>query len=410
MGLTRMMRLLLALTCITAEASLTTSGAQSAPGQPPELNFEAVFRSVLTLVTFSAEGRELSQGSGFLLASGRVVTNRHVVEGARIVEVKDNRGVLLASFGYAEAVSITSDVVILPAVSQHQGGLLLAASQPRVGERIFALGSPLGLSNTVSDGLVGAIRDDLGAQMLQITAPISPGSSGGPIINLRGEVVGVATSSIRAGQNVNFAVPANIVAALASSPVDRIPFPPRSAVSTTQAPLPVPIERPAKRPSLTESLPATPVGWVDEKEFRIHLMGCFADGILDTSVCVVDLEKKQNSQSKVTIGIESPRLTSPQGGEATATGAWVGTEQYIRFNPAVEYYVILGRLRTYLVFPTRWREGASYQVSLTVYGGESELRKFWSGRKVRSYTFNPQTIQFIDATQDLITKKIFGVS
>src|SRR5439155_24690357 len=82
------------------------------------------------------------------------------------------------------------------------------------------IGNPLGLEGTVSDGLVSAVRDvpELG-RMLQITAPVSPGSSGGPVVNMKGQVVGITRGLLKGGQNLNFAVPGDLVARLRSGPL-----------------------------------------------------------------------------------------------------------------------------------------------------------------------------------------------
>ena len=147
-------------------------------------------------------------GSGFFAGkSGNIVTNFHVIRGA------------------AEAVVVTADKVehkdvTVIAVDKardlavlHIGGgshqpLSLGDSQAAaVGERVIAIGNPLGFGDTISDGLLSGIRDFEGIGILQISAPISPGSSGGPVLNDRGEVIGISTFVVSQGQNLNFAVP-----------------------------------------------------------------------------------------------------------------------------------------------------------------------------------------------------------
>jgi S1-C subfamily serine protease len=85
------------------------------------------------------------------------------------------------------------------------------------------LGSPLGLEHTVTEGLVSAIRTvrDRG-EFLQISAPIAPGSSGGPVVNMKGQVIGIATFQVR-GQNINFAVPGYRILALRDGPTRPLP-------------------------------------------------------------------------------------------------------------------------------------------------------------------------------------------
>jgi hypothetical protein len=80
-----------------------------------------------------------------------------------------------------------------------------------VGQRVIAVGSPQGLENTVSDGILSAIREYDSVRYLQITAPISPGSSGGPVLDSNGHMIGVASFQFEKGQNLDFAVPAEYV-------------------------------------------------------------------------------------------------------------------------------------------------------------------------------------------------------
>ncbi|HWC89158.1 MAG TPA: trypsin-like peptidase domain-containing protein, partial [Pirellulales bacterium] len=168
-------------------------------------------------------------GSGFIAnADGTVVTNHHVIEGAATAEVifKDGRKARVRG---VRADLPDKDVAVLsiePPSGRPLRPLKIAAGLPRKGEQVVAFGAPLGFSFTASDGLISAIRN--GAELnsefrgigfkldydprvtwLQTTAPISRGNSGGPLVNLRGEVVGLNTLSIpELGQNLNFAVSA----------------------------------------------------------------------------------------------------------------------------------------------------------------------------------------------------------
>jgi hypothetical protein len=93
--------------------------------------------------------------------------------------------------------------------------LSMTISIPEVGERVAVIGSPLGLERTVSDGIVSAVREiPTFGNIYQITAPISPGSSGSPVVNMKGEIIGVATFQYAEGQNLNFAIPAQRITKL----------------------------------------------------------------------------------------------------------------------------------------------------------------------------------------------------
>jgi tetratricopeptide (TPR) repeat protein len=167
--------------------------------------------AVVAVVTYDNKGKPLAQGSGFFIAPNRIITNRHVVEDASDAEVKTANGKSYRVLGIM-AVDVEGDLVMLlvngPAVAQ-VNPLTVIRGLPQEGERIFVIGNPLGLEGTVSDGLVSSVRAiaNFGA-IIQITAPISSGSSGSPVINLRGQVVGVATLQSTKGQNLNFAMPA----------------------------------------------------------------------------------------------------------------------------------------------------------------------------------------------------------
>ena len=172
---------------------------------------------VITLVTYDHKNRELSQGSGFVLSGdGLAATNFHVLQDAYRAEATLGDGRLyhvLRVHGF----SVDRDLVVFQLGRMRAGRLerpsglhslaLGGSSGLRVGDRIATISSPKGLANTVSDGLVSGIRDDEGERLIQISAPISPGSSGGPVFDAAGRVVGIATLQMSEGQNLNFATP-----------------------------------------------------------------------------------------------------------------------------------------------------------------------------------------------------------
>lgn len=180
--------------------------------------------AVVSLKTFDAQGAQLLIGSGFILRDGRIVTNAHVVQGAARVEVFDAEDRLLGTAGHAETLSTTVDLAVLPRLGTPRVTVALARRAPGVGEEIVTIGAPEGLTNTVSTGIVSAYREVGGRRMMQITAPLSSGSSGGPVLNRRGEVVGVSVAVFEGGQNLNFAVPLEDVRAIAGSPAGIVAF------------------------------------------------------------------------------------------------------------------------------------------------------------------------------------------
>jgi tetratricopeptide (TPR) repeat protein len=184
----------------------------------PEL-VKKVEPSVVAIVTYSKEGKLLGQGSGFFISKGGdLVSNHHVLQGASSAEIKTSDGKvykiknILAEDRVGDLIRLSVDI---PEEAVHP--LSLRAMLPEVGEKVFVIGTPFGLEKTVSDGIVSAIREipTLG-KILQLTAPISPGSSGSPVLDMKGEVIGVATFFIVAGQNLNFAIPGTRISHLIS--------------------------------------------------------------------------------------------------------------------------------------------------------------------------------------------------
>lgn len=185
--------------------------------------------NTLTLIARDSSGDEIAQGSGFFISNGNVVTNAHVVAGAAWVEIIDLEGQQVATAPYALAVDIENDLAVLPTPHRERQGLKLSDDSIQIGDDVWAFGAPLGLDGTTSSGIVSAFREAEGMSLIQMTAPISPGSSGGPVLNDNGELVGVATLIMSGGQNLNFAVPVDDLKALRFTSDDRRSFPSSSA-------------------------------------------------------------------------------------------------------------------------------------------------------------------------------------
>ena len=166
--------------------------------------------SVVLVMSFDANSQPHAIGSGFFVGDGTlIVTNYHVIEGSSGVVIKQTSGDVVAIDTVA-GVDFGHDLVILRSPSEGKP-LKLATRTPEIGEDIIAIGNPKGLEGTLSKGIVSGLREEEGSSYYQITAPISPGSSGGPIINDKGEVLGVSTFFVKGGQNLNFAMPAAYV-------------------------------------------------------------------------------------------------------------------------------------------------------------------------------------------------------
>ena len=164
------------------------------------------YHSIVQITSMDKSGKPLSFGTGFFAASNKVVTNFHVIDGASIVTIK----VLVNQQEYnvvaVDGHSIENDLAVLR-VNGNEKYLSFTEILPNIGDTIYVNGNPEGLIGTFSSGIVSAIRRSTEKTMIQITAPISPGSSGSPVMNVYGEVIGVASSGMVNGQNLNFAIP-----------------------------------------------------------------------------------------------------------------------------------------------------------------------------------------------------------
>ena len=186
---------------------LETSTAQAQSVQ--EIAKEA-FESTVLLVMEDANGQPLSLGSGFFVRDGGIASNLHVVEGAASGYAKLIGQKAKYEIEGVVAIDTERDLVVLKISGSRASALQLGSSDAvQVGEPVYAVGNPQGLEGTFSQGIVSSIREVGTNKLLQITAPISPGSSGGPVLNGKGQVIGVSVATLRSGQNLNFAIPSS---------------------------------------------------------------------------------------------------------------------------------------------------------------------------------------------------------
>jgi Trypsin-like peptidase domain len=183
-----------------------------------------------------------ASGTGFFISpDGLAVTNFHVIQGASHLSGRTNEG---AVFQFERVVAHPSgvDLAILKFAAEGVACLKLGHSTEAVeGQTVLVIGSPEGLQGTVTEGIISAFREN--RSMIQISAPISPGSSGSPVMDESGDVIGVATLVTKEGQNLGFAI--------AVEEVERALTAPRVAIETPSVPPPVE----STQPSSTESNP-----------------------------------------------------------------------------------------------------------------------------------------------------------
>jgi len=196
---------------VSVGAGLALAALLAAPTQAlePDKLFEKVSPSVFVVLAQDSQGTPLSQGSGVVIAPERIITSCHVL--AKAARLRVERGNV--SYGATlEFPDTERDMCQLHVKELRAPPVAIAsAGTLRIGQRIYAIGAPVGLELTMSDGLVSSLRGPDGkAPLIQTTAPMSSGSSGGGLFDAEGNLVGIATFGLVATaiQNINFAVPA----------------------------------------------------------------------------------------------------------------------------------------------------------------------------------------------------------
>lgn len=207
---------ILALVLIVGEA-LYSSHVTAQEKRPDEI-FRSASPSVVMIIALDEHGQALALGSGFFIdRSGTMATNYHVVMGAKSVKVKLIGKDALSNVEGFYAWDANRDLAIMKVGIANSTMLELSTTKPTIGQKVFAIGNPMGLEGTLSEGIVSGIRRIEDIEFYQITSPISPGSSGGPVLTADGKVIGVATATLAEGQNLNFAVPSHYIDALHKS-------------------------------------------------------------------------------------------------------------------------------------------------------------------------------------------------
>ncbi|MBR0141948.1 MAG: trypsin-like peptidase domain-containing protein, partial [Ruminococcus sp.] len=171
----------------------------------------ALASSIVMIEVLKADGEPIASGSGIMIGQGGyILTNCHVLADGSVfaVRIENDDKVYLTNeiikYNNVEdlaVIRIQRKLVPIKVYSQSQNLVR--------GQKVIAIGSPLGLFNSVSDGIISGFRKIRGVDMIQFTAPISRGSSGGAVLNMYGELIGISTAGIDKGQNINLAVSYN---------------------------------------------------------------------------------------------------------------------------------------------------------------------------------------------------------
>jgi S1-C subfamily serine protease len=199
-------------------AALAALPATASPASCPS-TVELGERVIASTVTVLADGDKgiIGSGSGFFVDKDLVVTNWHVVNGSRSLRIKLSSSEETHPVKGIVGADLANDLAVLRLARPVEGSpvegraLPLLDEVPKRGAKVYAFGSPRLLEATMSDGIVSAEREIDGAPRIQITAAVSPGSSGGPVTDECGRVIGVAYMKVRDAEALNFAIPTRFV-------------------------------------------------------------------------------------------------------------------------------------------------------------------------------------------------------
>lgn len=164
--------------------------------------------SIVMIAVHDSRQEVIGTGSGIMIGkAGFILTNDHVVSGGRFFSVRMEDDEQIYTTDEVIKYNYNLDLAVIRISKQLNPLPIYSGSKKLVrGQKVVAIGSPLGLFNSVSDGIISGFRDIRDVNMIQFTAPISPGSSGGAVLNMQGEVIGISTAGFDNGQNINLAV------------------------------------------------------------------------------------------------------------------------------------------------------------------------------------------------------------
>jgi S1-C subfamily serine protease len=217
------LRTLFACLCLTPAYCQTQQLAQ--PGTPSQVRstageiYKQAAASVVSIEGFDERGQVRWTGTGFIVASdGKVITNYHVIRNSKQATVRLANG---DAYDSVEVMDIDrrKDIALLKIKAVDLLPIRIGtSSSSQIGDPVYSLSNAQGLDNSLSEGLISGFRQMDGYRLIQITAPISHGSSGGPLFNSKGEVIGITSGSLRDAQSLNFAIPVDYARGILASP------------------------------------------------------------------------------------------------------------------------------------------------------------------------------------------------
>lgn len=317
---------------------------QVTPALDAQKIYEKCSQSVFCIEIYDIRGDAIGLGSGFFISeSGLAATNYHVIDGAMSAKVMLTNGEIYDVSGVVD-FDTELDFAIIKVNGTGFTPLKLGnSSSIKGGESVFAIGNPEGLTNTISDGIISnPCRKDLN-DMIQISVPISHGSSGGALINTAGEVIGITTSFLASGQNLNFAVPINFIK-------------PDGGLSVLESSAVIPLSQFAAADGPQHGNP---------KQDAFNALKSWIQGNYNTTITTsygVDLAYEQRSEERHTISYNESLNTIQTGMDLYYQGK--------------EYILIVGispEYETYTAFFSDPQTEASFQITPQTFSESSQV-------------------------------------
>jgi len=233
---------------------------------------EKVMQSAVLIKVERTNG-DLVYGSGFFVNNrGDILTNYHVIESASSILIMTNEQNHYDA--KIKAFEVRADMALLSSSTPFTESkpLVITETLPSVGTEVVVVGSPKAEFQSVSNGIVAGVRDKGGITAIQITAPISSGSSGGPVVNMQSEVIGISTAIRADAQNLNFAVSSKHLASFVAYAEKMPPMPLAAKISQPKRQIPSNGLMPPAAPRAQEDTKRLPLP--DEFGFMSHRWGC----------------------------------------------------------------------------------------------------------------------------------------
>lgn len=318
--------------------AILTASLAGCDTHPSKENIAAIAKSadgaVVSIIMLDNGGQSIAQGSGFVVsADGRIVTNYHVINNGSSAIAKLPNGAFFPVDGVL-AFDKDRDIAVIKAHGEDFHTVPLGdSSRVEVGDEVIAIGNPLSLESTVSNGIISGIRtiQEDGGDFLQVTTPISPGSSGGPLFNMDGQVVGITTMYLKGGENLNFAVPIDDAKGLLETGFSKVQtFPIEAGNAQHEVPLPPDA---ITEPPLGVSAPTS------ETESRPHHLSGFGhlQNVAKIEIAPIWLwDKYQHRYFLSDIKIENHTRETIRGITFAITRSVGEQPEYIKFSILIE--------------------------------------------------------------------------